>query len=178
MGAKIMGLDELDDFLRTSPVEIANGPIRKALKAGGDVLQKAIVERAPVLEMPQSPNSTALPPGALKGDITLKVTVAQGGGTAVVEPGKFTRHVARWVEYGHHMVRGGYAKFSGPGASAKQLRGAGKWLKDNDVPPHPFIRPAVEAAIDEATRVMYETFGREMAKIARRKLRRTGGRAA
>lgn len=173
MGMKIYGLDELDDFLRTSPAELANGPVRKALKAGGAVIQAAIVERAPVLLEPESPGSDALPPGAIKSDIIVKITVAQGGGTAIIEPGKFTLHVARWVEYGHRMVRGGYSRVIGKGPNAGKLRGPGKEL-ERPVPPYPFIRPAVEASIEKARTLMNDVFGKEMMKIANRKLRKGG----
>ncbi len=179
MGMKITGLDELDDFLRTSPAEWADGPVRKALTAGGKILQAAITEAAPTLKTPNSPNSDALPPGALKSDIELKVYVAKGGGTAVIQPGSFTLHVARWVEYGHHMVKGGYLRFTGAGKAAKIKRGRGKWLSQHEVPPHSFIRLAADATMEEATRVMLATFGTEMIKVANRKLRSGGaGRAA
>ncbi|MHB1784198.1 MAG: hypothetical protein ACYCTE_16205 [Acidimicrobiales bacterium] len=45
MGMKITGLDELDNFLRTSPAEWAGWPVQKALKAGGTILKEAIEER-------------------------------------------------------------------------------------------------------------------------------------
>jgi|GEM_PF-3225588 len=175
MGIKITGMDGLQNFLSTSPTEIANGPIRKALRAGGTILKTAYEEHAPMLEQPESPTSDALPPGALKSDIVLKVTVAAGSGIATIGPSSLTEHVARWVEYGHHMVKGGYLRFTANGPNAKMKRGKGKWLKEHDVPAHPWVRPAVEATIDQARKAMYETFGREMIKVANRKLRSSGG---
>lgn len=175
MGVKIVGLDELDEFLRTSPSEIANGPVRKGLQAGAAVMQAALAEAAPELMEPESPGSDALPPGALKSDIEVHVYVAQGGGSAVIGPGKYTEHVARWVEYGHAMVRGGYSRVITNRwfADGKLRRGPGKVV--GNVPAYPWIRPTVEATMEKALAAAYDVFGKEIIKIANRKVRRSAG---
>lgn len=61
---------------------------------------------------PALPSGRALPVGALKADVTLEVRRESGLLMAVVGPGKLTAHVARWVEYGHRRVRGGYSDVS------------------------------------------------------------------
>lgn len=172
MGVRLIGYDELQNFLKTAPAELLDGPLRKAVTAGGKVLQAAIAERAPELDSPESPGSDALPPGALKSDIELHAFVVKEGASAsaVIEPGKFTKHVARWVEYGHRLVRGGYNRVIDKGPSKGKTRGKGSVV--GEVEAHPFIRPAVEENMEAARRVQNETFGREWIKVARRKLRK------
>ena len=103
--------------------------IDAGLRAGGEVFQAAIAERAP--ERPDLPSGTALPPGALKTDIELHRGRSDEGLPAViVSPGKYTQHVARWVEYGHRLVRGGYNK-KGKGGPGKEV---------GSVAAYPFIR--------------------------------------
>ena len=173
MGITIRGLDELDNLFKTPAPELLDGPLRKAVTGGGKILQAAIAENAPELESPESPGSDALPPGALRSDITMHAFVVKGGtsATAIIEPGKYTKQVARFVEYGHRMVRGGYARVISSGPNKGRSRGPGKALEEN-VPAHPFIRPAVEANMARAQAEMNAIYGREFAKVARRKLRK------
>jgi HK97 gp10 family phage protein len=117
---------------------------RKALHNGGKVIADAIVERAPVLDA-KTAHSTSLDPGALKGDIGVRMHSEDGEQYAYIGPGKLTRHVARWVELGHRDVHGGYShgadegKFRGPGVAGEE-----------DVQAYPFIRPAYEASEEAA----------------------------
>jgi HK97 gp10 family phage protein len=147
---RITGLKELDDKLTALKATEAKKIIRKALRDAGKVVQAAVQERAP--ERPPLPSGTALPPGALALDIELGLGFDDDGiPAAIVGPGKYTEHAARWVEYGHRLVRGGYSKVLANG----RRRGAGKEI--GEVPAHPFIRPGFEASAGPATEVLIES---------------------
>jgi hypothetical protein len=79
---------------------------RKAMRAGGSIIQAAIIAAAPVRT--NLPSGTALPPGAVKSDILLNVVKEPDASiSAIVRPGKLTLHVVRWLEYGHELIVGG-----------------------------------------------------------------------
>jgi Bacteriophage HK97-gp10, putative tail-component len=130
----------------------AESAARRAMRAGGRVIQAAITEAAP--ERPDLPSGTALPPGALKSDIELHVSKEQDGSiSAYVEPGRLTMHAARWTEYGHEMVTHG-----------KQV---GKFVQvAKFVPAHPFIRPAFDLSEAAALAAVEETIADEINKAA------------
>jgi hypothetical protein len=111
--------------------------------AGGKVLQNEVRLRAP--ERTSLPQGNSLPPGVLKGDIELRFGITDEGlPAAIVKPGKYTAHVARWLEYGHRLVRGGYSRVLAGG----RVRGRGQEV--GSVPAYPFIRPAFETAREAA----------------------------
>lgn len=150
----VQGLDRFDrDMLEISgPVAVKIA--RRAIREGGRVMQAAITQMAP--ERPDLPSGTALPVGALRGDIELRVSQAQDGSvSAFIGPGKYTAHVARWVEYGHEQSGG-----------EKRLIG-GK-LEGKFVPAHPFIRPAFELSQGEALAATEIAVSAEIAKEAAR----------
>ena len=149
--ASLPGLKELDQRLSELKGRTANRLIHDACMAGGRVLQAAVQERAPVQATGQHGNS--LPPGALKSDIELAFGITDDRlPAAIVKPGKYTKHVARWLEYGHRLVRGGYSKILPNG----RVRGPGR-AASVAVQPHPFIRPAFEAARGAATAAFVES---------------------
>jgi HK97 gp10 family phage protein len=129
----IEGLENVKAELAKFDATVQERAMRAGLRAAGTVFQAAVQERAP--ERPELPSGTALPIGALAADITLSVTKRDGVLMAIVQPGRLTSHVARWVEYGHRLVRG---------APNKKGRGGPGSVVGN-VPAHPFIRPAFEA---------------------------------
>lgn len=168
MSVTVTGLDELDATIAAMDPANLDKAVRKALRAGGEVIRAAIEEAAPERTDAWTTTSTALPPGALKGDIIMKVkTDGKGVGVAFIMPGKYTLHVARWVEYGHALVRDGYSRLTKSGGR----RGPGKLV--GNVPAHPFIRPAYEAVQQEAQRVGVATLIQEVMKIARQTLKKT-----
>ncbi|WP_213805758.1 HK97-gp10 family putative phage morphogenesis protein [Granulicella sp. dw_53] len=157
----IEGLSELQTKLNDLGTKAAERAIRKALRAGAEIEQAAISERAPV----KVGTGGLLPNGALKNDIVVRMKRDdQGSLVAIVTPDKYTAHVARWVEYGHRMVTGGYSRLLPDG----RTRGPGK-AADEDVPEHPFIRPAFEATEQEVAAVMTTTLIEEIEKEASRK---------
>jgi HK97 gp10 family phage protein len=156
-GIRVEGVKGVQKFLQDLDVRIQDKAMRASLRAGGKVFQAAIQERAPE-RVEDGGNS--LPVGALAADITLKVGRDEEGTlSAVVSPGKRTAHVAGWVEYGHRLVRGGYAKFNKAG---KKIRGPGAQV--GTVPEHPFIRPAFEASVEAAELAFAEELSNQIAK--------------
>jgi HK97 gp10 family phage protein len=160
-GIKIEGLAELQAKLDDLGTKAAERAIRNALRAGAAIEQAAITERAPI----KVGSGGILPDGALKSDFTVTIKKDSNGGmAAIVGPGKYTAHVARWVEYGHRIVTGGYSKVLKSG----KVRGPGK-VHAESVPEHPFIRPAWEATRDEVTQTVAKTLVAEVEKAASKK---------
>jgi HK97 gp10 family phage protein len=148
----VQGLSELQAKLDALTQKQADRCIRAALKAGAVIEQAAIAERAPV----KDGTGGSLPVGALKLDIIVHLAKdAQGAYSAIIGPGKLTKHVARWVEYGHRIVRGA------------KLRKGGKHT--GDVPAHPFIRPAYEATRQAVTTAICTTLATELEKSSKTK---------
>ena len=155
------GFDKLDANLLNLSGPAGERIMRAAARAAGKVVQAAIVEAAPVRTDTRpvygSNGNPAwnLPPGALKSDITLRVTKNEetGGVTAIIKPGKYSEPVARWVEYGHEMVTGG-------------RKGKGKAA--GFVPAHPFIRPALDLSEAAAIAAAEEAVADEVIKELRK----------
>lgn len=141
----ITGLKELDRRLQEMGTQDAKRCIRKALNAGGTVMQEAIQAITPV--RPDLPSGSALPVGAMVNDILISNYTADNNLAVLVGPGHRTAHAARWTEYGHEMVtRGG--------------KGAGQ------VPPHSFIRRGYESAREPAVEAIVTTLASEIEKAA------------
>jgi hypothetical protein len=164
---ELIGFDKLDANLKELELDGAIGEriIRKALRAGGEVVQAAITERAPVRTDGLGGNSGNpaydLPPGALKSDIEVHVTKdkEKGSFAVYIEPGAFTKPVATWLEYGHNMVKGGRL-FNW------NKRGKGKHL--GFVPAHPFVRPGWDESQDAAIKAIEESIATDILKEVRK----------
>jgi hypothetical protein len=158
MGAFTMelhGLKEIDTKLSGLKGPVARRLIHDAVMEGGKVLQTEVRLRSPA--RPSLPHGSAIPPGALKSDIELRFGFTEEGlPCAIVKPGKYTAHVARWLEYGHRLVRGGYSKVLTGG------RTRGKGHEVGAVQPYPFIRPAFETARMAALEATVQSFEREL----------------
>ena len=160
---ELIGFDKLDRNLQELTLDGATGEriIRKALRAGGEVVQAAIVERAPMRTEGLGGNTGNpaydLPPGALKSDIQVHVTKDKDNNSFAVyiEPGKYTKFVATMVEYGHNMVKGGRL-FNW------NKRGTGKHL--GFVPAHPFVRPGWELSHDAAIEAIEQSIATDILK--------------
>jgi HK97 gp10 family phage protein len=153
----IQGLSELQVKLNDLGTKAADAAMRKALKAGAAIEQAAISERAPM----KDGTGGILPDGALKNDIVIKIRRDNNGGmNAIVGPDKFTAHVARWVEYGHRLVRGGRSRLLANG----KARGPGS--QTGEVAEHPFIRPAWEASREAVTNAITTTLVAEVEAAA------------
>lgn len=160
---EIKGLAELQKKLTELSTTAADRCIRKALQAGAEIEQVAIQERAPIRVDDES--GTALPPGALANDIVIHVKRSdQGHIAAIVGPDKMTAHVARWVEYGHRLVRGGKSYLN---KRTGKTRGPGSQV--GSVEEHPFIRPAFEASREAVTAAITTTLATEIEKASKGK---------
>jgi HK97 gp10 family phage protein len=158
---EIKGLAELQAKLEDLGTKAADRAWRKALRAGAEIEQAAIIERAPVKGELDDGHGGVLPPGAIKADIVIKMKRDdQGNPIAVVGPDEYTRRIAGFVEYGHRLVRGGYNKELANG----KTRGPGKVV--GQVDEHPFIRKAYEATREEVATAIAETLAAEIEKEA------------
>jgi HK97 gp10 family phage protein len=143
MELELTGVQELVAKLEKARVQMTGPEMKKALRAGGRVIKAAMVERAPVLDA-KTANSTSLEPGALREGIRVYAPPNDDPADVLIGPAARVAHVARWGEYGHRQVSGGYLKLLGNGST----RGTGE--AGEDVPAHPFLRPAFEASVAEA----------------------------
>ncbi len=142
---KVTGIAELQAKFSQLTDKRLDKILFKALRAGAEIERAEIQQNAPTAEIPPSSGSDALPQGALAADIEMHAIRTKEGEPAYwVVPGKLTAHVARWVEYGHALIRGGYSRLITKGANAGRRRGPGAVA--GQVPPHPFLRPSWEAA--------------------------------
>lgn len=108
-----------------------------ALQAGAAVIVEELEPRVPI-RLVESGGELLVEGGDLKGAIVTAITldVSAQGGTADVGFGK-QGYKARFVEYGHHMV--------GHKPGKKDL---------GTVSPHPFMRPAADAAYERSVAVV------------------------
>ncbi|HTF67029.1 MAG TPA: HK97-gp10 family putative phage morphogenesis protein [Edaphobacter sp.] len=160
---RIEGLADTKAMLENLSTQAAERAIRKALRAGSSIEEEAIRERAPV--RPDLPSGTALPPGALANDISSTIRkVDDDNFVSITQPGKLTRHVANWVEYGHRLVRGGRSSVIKSGKNAGKTRGPGSHV--GEVKEHPFIRPAYEATAEQVAQAIATTLQEEVTKAS------------
>lgn len=140
MSLKTTGFPETQAALAQLQQLVRTEATRGAVAAGAVVIRDAMAESAPTLDE-RTARSTALPRGALKVDIGVRMHPADREGyiTAEIGPRKHAQ-VAWWVEFGHRLVKGGYSKLLVGG----RHRGGGSLI--GDVPAHPFLRPAYEAS--------------------------------
>jgi HK97 gp10 family phage protein len=167
MGVDITGLTELKAKFDDLSSNAKDRAVRKALQAGAEIEKAAIEYRAP--ERVDLPSGTALPQGALRADITVKIKRSdQGNLHAVIEPGDLTHHVALWVEEGHRLVRGGYSKeIYRHGEATGKFRGPGTEIAT--VEAHPFVRPAFEETRTEVEQAIATTLSQEIEKASKAK---------
>ena len=106
MSVKVANMGRVRTALQQVVQEMAGKAVRQSVRAAGKVIQAEIEANAPVLDA-RTAGSTSLEPGALRGDIHTTVVENDGVITAIVGPGKRTKHVARWLEDGHRLVKNG-----------------------------------------------------------------------
>lgn len=158
------GLRELDEKLGNMKPAAAKRIIRRGLLEGARIFQAEVRLRART--RPALPSGTALPVGVLKQDVEIHFgTTNEGLIAAIVEPGHYTSHVARWVEYGHRQIKGGYNRVIKVGHNAGKQRGLGHEV-GSPVPEHPYIRPAYETARELATRAACEAIAKGITDAA------------
>ena len=158
MKIEFVGLKELVAKLENAHVDMGGNEMKKALRAGGNVIKEAIMERAPELDG-TTPGSDSLPPGALKAGMRVANIDGENGPEALIGPNSKVAYVALFVEFGHRQVHGGYLKLLGNG----KTRGTG--TAGADVPAHPFIRPAYEASITAAFDAIGESLQKSFKEV-------------
>jgi len=140
---EITGLDEMRARLKMLDEGIRTQYVLNAVKAGAMVIKEAMVESAPVLDE-KTEKSNSLEPGELKRDIKARTRMDKDGfAVSHIGPSRKTGYVARFLEYGHRLLKG------------KNVIG--------EVRPHPFLRAAFEASEAEAIDVFKSTLRDEIA---------------
>lgn len=145
----------LEARLKSLSAQTQEKIIRASLRAGAEVFKAAVVENTPErVEGFSEETTTALPPGALKSDVVMKKATKRL--EYDVQFGAETEHVARWVDEGHRLVRGGRSRvkkkdgkvvsISGPGKVIGQVEGTG------------FFRRAFDESQDKAAKAVEKTF--------------------
>jgi hypothetical protein len=88
--------------------KVRKAAIKKALLAGGEVIQVAMIALAPERTDEPTPESDSLPPGILKADIKVEIQAKQNlAPRAKIGPGEISGHVGRWIEQGWDLTTGG-----------------------------------------------------------------------
>lgn len=161
MGFEMSGLNEMVAQMNGLREQVSGPIAKKAVRAAGNVIKVAMVERTPE-NIEKNAGSDSLEPGAVKADIKVRFPANEQvlETTALIGPGAKTAHVARWVEYGHRMVHGGQSKVGADG----RIRGNGS-VGAVDVPAYPFLRPAYESALDVAHEAEAEVLQEELQKL-------------
>jgi HK97 gp10 family phage protein len=150
MGVQMQGIADMQSNLQRIGEEVRERLVLRAVRDAGVVIQDAMRESAHVLAE-RNPGSDALQPGQLRADIRVRARLEEGVARAIIGPVKYA-HVARWVEFGHRLVKGGSSHATGKGG----FSGAGQQI--GEVPAYPTLRPAFERSAEQAL----ETFRTSM----------------
>lgn len=154
-----MGMTEVQGKLRLLREAVRDQIARDAVRAGADVILLRMVELAPVLDA-RTAQSTAAEPGTLKSGLRRSTPIMERLGyiSCLVGASRRVAYLARWIEYGHRLVKGGWSKIS-----VRGRRGPGREI--GVVPAYPFLRPAREATEQEALARFAETARNEMKEV-------------
>lgn len=141
----VVGLEEVQQFLRDAPKLIVARGFVNALSAGGNVIAEVLEKNTPVKE---EDTGGLLDRGELRESVMVEVNLDEDlhGGVARVGFGK-NGPVAYWIEYGHRMV--------GHEPKRKML---------GLVAADPFMRPST----DEAAEPAIEAFAQSLSGTIRR----------
>ena len=166
MSSEVNGFANLEATITRLRVELPKAELRKAVRAGANVLRDAMGEAAPVLDR-KTAESTSLEPGALKAGHRVYMPADSEPIEALVGPGKKVEHVAGWVTDGHRIVKDGYSKITGTGT-----RGPGRQLKDEEgaaaeTRPNPYLVEAYESSVTKAQEAIAESMAKSFEEIAR-----------
>lgn len=92
---------ELDAALSKLPDKVQKRLVVNALHSAGDVMLSAMKAHTPESTDEPTPGSDSLPPGILREDMHMEVTVSETKGARLrVGPTEIAGHVARWVNNG------------------------------------------------------------------------------
>jgi len=133
-----------------------HGVQTKALKAGAAVFKEAIEAAAPEATTYHD-GSNALPVGALKSDV--EIHTSKKAPFVSVGFGHYTKHVARWLEFGfrHHKVVNG-----------KNVKNVRRAVNDTDtLVQHPFFRQAVMSTENAAVTAIEAQLTADLVKASK-----------
>lgn len=154
----VNGVENVQGKLNLLAETVRTDATRAAVRAGANVIKEEMVLRAPVLDR-KTAQSNALEPGSLRNGIGVSMKkVVDSSVTALVGANKTVSHVARFVEYGHVLVRGGTRRLIG-----KRVRGSGKII--GHVPAHPFLRPAFDSKAAACLEAMQAELAEQVRKV-------------
>lgn len=154
---------ELERALLSLPQELSGPVIVDCLQAAGDVMLGALVDHTPERADEDTPESTALPPGVMKADMTTEVVFREGKIPAVkVGPTELTGRVVYWQNEGYDLVKGGYRKqvLNRKGQPTGRTRGPGKLIKH--ISGTHFMEAAFEESSETAVDTLVETLGQRL----------------
>lgn len=139
------GMEEIRQALNMLPREVAGEHLREVAMMGAEVIRQEAIQNA--LKHKKS--------GTLASDIHKEIAKETIGTRVVVHigPGKKGWY-GRLVELGHAIVRG--------------RRKAEKKVVGH-APPHPWLRPALDAKRREAQKLMADEFRRRLERVWRRR---------
>lgn len=146
MSIRVTGGREIQSKLGLLPKEIAGEPMREVAMMGAEVIRQQAIRNA------EAHRRT----GTLAGDIHAEIAKESIGTRVVVHIGPGHKGwYGRLVEYGHAVVAEGSKK--------------GPLLVTAQVPPHPWLRPALDEKREEARKLMADEFRRRLERIWKRK---------
>lgn len=140
----------LEEKLKSLSSDLQTKIMQTALREGAKVYQAAVSEAAPEHTDIPTPHSTSLPPGALKSDVVIAKTPNTLEYSVVF--GKYSKHVARWMDRGFRLVKAGYSRVTKRGN-----RGPGKEVKFVEPKSVGFFRNAFEQASSEAEKAITDS---------------------
>lgn len=153
----ITGIDETCKMFQDATNVVVNLGFPPALAAAGGVLEAALWPRTPLT--PEAIGNEAHGgKGPLASDLQVRITIDADGRGGFVDVGFWgLGHIAWWVEFGHRIV--------GPKPDDVSWK---RFRQENmnhlgDVPPHPFMRPAFYAVVDDAVAAFFETLSTVLA---------------
>lgn len=123
----------IDDMMKSLEATKADAIKVRALRDAGTILKTAIETATPEAAIPPSSQSDALPQGALRNDVVMKVS--KSSHSVAVGFGKYTKHVARWMDWGFIHTK------------------AGKYIQRHVG----FFRNAVQTALPEAQNTLQQS---------------------
>lgn len=150
----------LDEVLSSLPLKVQKKIVGKALQAAGDVVLVRMKVLCPERVDEPTPDSTSLPPGMMRMDLQTAVNVSESHGAEVrIGPGQIAGHVARWVNNGWNLTRGGRRRVRKDGRAV----GRGKVIKT--IPGQHFIEAALDEAGQAAVDTMVSVVAEELANV-------------
>jgi HK97 gp10 family phage protein len=140
---ELAGLQGVEEALAQAGPKLAKRAVRKALKAGGEIFVEAAKQRAPVAQR----GTPQRRPGELRDSITMTTKLSPREESGTVHVG------AEYKKSEGEQSPGVYGRFVEFGSVHNQ--------------PHPFLRPAFDASVQEAQDAMTNVLRDEVGQIGK-----------